>query len=210
MQTPEGVDHAACAGSGFLQTCEQGGSCRYPWGLESHFSASQLVSCAQGLPPLREPILVPDIPPLWPLLPHQAPSPPSHAMQLHQQALCFLAVPMRKWPDFELPLTRVSKLHWSSCAHLSPSAVALDGLPGLSQGSRNRRGPAAWQGLGGSARLPALGSGPSFYWFRLQTPGSPSSAWSLVGLVLAAPSLPSLLGVGLTWPSMSFPALLDA
>lgn len=69
--------------------------------------------------------------------PPSSPAPPSAGTQASSphppaptQPLCFLAAPMWKWPDFELPLTRVSKLPWFSHAGQSaePASALGSGL----------------------------------------------------------------------------------
>lgn len=77
-------------------------------------------------------------PVVGPRAPGGVPHPPPHPLSgglgplphppAPTQPLCFLAVPMWKWPDFELPLTRVSKLPWFSHAGQSAFPVALQTL----------------------------------------------------------------------------------
>lgn len=112
---------------------------------------------------------------------------------------------MSKWPDFELPLTRVSKLTWF-WAHLSTPAAAMTGPSGLNQDSLCRGnllpgrapGSAELSRSGRWAFLPLVPS--SGLWF----PYFPS-AWRLVVLTLPRDCLRCQRR---SWPTsiLSFPA----
>lgn len=111
---------------------------------------------------------------------------------------------MSKWPDFELPLTRVSKLTWF-CAHLSAcSGYGWTLWP--ESGQPPQGDSAAWQGPGvcQAASLWALGLLPLVPSSGLRFSCLPS-AWRLVVLTLPRDCLRCQIR---GWPTsgLSYPA----